>query len=64
MGSCLSHGLDAGLGCGHYLVSINSRFDPPSSFVWSFVKDKLHILSIAITMKNLKEQIRIVTAKH
>jgi len=30
--------------------------------VWGFEKDELHILSMAITLKNLKEQIRTVTA--
>jgi hypothetical protein len=58
MGSCLSDGLAEGLRQGPLPGLHELQISPALDFyVWGFVKDNIYIVSMYITLTNLKEQI-------
>jgi hypothetical protein len=49
----------------HFLASAISRSDPSplDFFLWSFLKDKVYVPPVIITLKNLKDRMRTATAQ-
>jgi hypothetical protein len=47
----------------HFLASAIFRSDPPSTFLWGFLKDEVYVPPVPVSLHNLKARIRTPTAK-